>query len=107
MDNSYYQWFRAVAMDKAPILIAETIGTAFFIFGGCIGTLSWDGEKSTTLVASITFGLVTMVIIQCYNHLPNGHPYLNPAVTLAAFIFHKTSILVNFCCIFIIIKAFK
>lgn len=104
LENSYFTWLRTATMDKAPIIIAETFGTAFYIFGGCIGTLSWDGKKPITLIPSITFGLVVMVIIQCYIHLPNGHPYLNPAVTLAALINRKTSILVNFCSIFIFKK---
>lgn len=95
MGDSYLKRLHTGAIDSAPIIIAEAIGTGFYMFGGCIGTLSWDGEKPITFIPSFTFGLVAMIIIQCYIHLPNGHPYLNPAVTLAALIFRKTSFAVN------------
>lgn len=96
MGKSDFTWWQTAAMDTAPILIAETFGTAFYIFAGCIGTLSWDGQTPSRFIPAITFGLVAMVIIQCYIHLPDGHPYLNPAVTIAALIFRKTSIRVMF-----------
>lgn len=95
MDDFKFTRLRAAVIDKSPILFAEIFGTAFYMFGGCIGTLSWDGVRPNIVLPSITFGLVAMIVVQCYINLPNGHPYLNPAVTLAAFIFRKTSFLVN------------
>lgn len=75
-------------------LFAEAVGTAFLLFGGCIGELTFDGNPPSTYVAATVFGLVIMVIVQCIGHISGGH--INPAVTLASVIFRMTSIPVLF-----------
>lgn len=85
-------WKSLSTLEKCQIVFAETIGTACLLFGGCAGTLAWGGQSPPHLVPSVTFGLVLMIIIQTYGHLPGGHPYLNPALTLAAVVFRMISI---------------
>lgn len=64
--------------------MAELLGTAFMMFGGCIGGLSRDGEDQGFL-GPVTFGLVIMIIIQCFGHISGAH--LNPVVSAAAVVF--------------------
>lgn len=80
-------------MEVTQKLIAETIGTAFLMFGGCTGGLSWSGEAPPNFVGAASFGLVVMIIIQCYGHISGAH--LNPAVTLATVVFRMTSVPVS------------
>lgn len=69
--------------------MAELLGTAFMMFGGCVGGLSRDGENQGFL-GPLSFGLAIMVIIQCYGHISGAH--LNPAVTAAAVVFRLITI---------------
>lgn len=81
-------------MDGFSKLIAETVGTAFLMFGGCMGGLTITDEKPASFIGAASFGLCVMIIIQCYGHISGAH--LNPAVTLATVIFQMTSIPVSF-----------
>lgn len=69
--------------------MAELFGTAFMMFGGCIGGLSRDG-KDQGILGPLSFGLVIMIMIQCYGHISGAH--FNPAVTSAAVIFRLITI---------------
>lgn len=84
--------FNVTVMEGFVKLIAEALGTAFLLFGGCMGCVSWNDNLSPWSGA-ISFGLVVMTIIQCYGHISGAH--LNPAVTLAAVIFRSISIPVS------------
>lgn len=81
------------AMENCVKLIAETLGTGFLLFGGCIGELTFDDNPPSTYVAATAFGLVIMVTVQCIGHISGGH--INPAVTLASVIYRLTSVPVN------------
>lgn len=85
--------FNVSPMEGFSKLIAETVGTAFLMFGGCMGGLSWNNQAPPSFVGAASFGLTVMIIIQCYGHISGAH--LNPAVTLATVIFRMTSIPVN------------
>lgn len=81
--------FDVTIMQGLNKFVAELLGTAFMMFGGCIGGLSRDGEDQGVL-GPVTFGLVIMIIIQCYGHISGAH--LNPAVTVAAVVFRMITI---------------
>lgn len=65
--------FNVTVMEGFSKLIAETVGTAFLMFGGCMGGLSWHDEKPADFVGAASFGLVVMIIIQCYGHISGAH----------------------------------
>lgn len=77
-------------MQETKKFVAELFGTAFLMFGGCIGGLSLDGDKVQGFIACLSFGLVILILIQCYGHISGAH--FNPAVTAAAVIFRMITI---------------
>lgn len=79
-------------MQAITKFIAEVIGTAFLLFGGCMGCQVWDNELPSFQCA-LSFGLTVMTVILCYGHVSGAH--LNPSVTLAATVFRLISIPVN------------
>ncbi|XP_055306693.1 aquaporin AQPAn.G-like isoform X2 [Sitodiplosis mosellana] len=81
--------FNASVMEGFSKLIAEVLGTAFLMFGGCMGCVGWKGP-APDFVGAISFGLVVMTLIQCYGHISGAH--FNPAVTVAAVVFRAISI---------------
>ncbi|XP_031636910.1 aquaporin-2-like isoform X2 [Contarinia nasturtii] len=76
-------------MEGFTKFIAEALGTAFLMFGGCMGCITWD-DKPPAFAGAISFGLVVMIMIQCFGHLSGAH--FNPAVTVAAIVFRSISI---------------
>uniref|UniRef100_A0A1I8P8W1 Aquaporin n=1 Tax=Stomoxys calcitrans TaxID=35570 RepID=A0A1I8P8W1_STOCA len=76
--------------DKTCWFIAEFIGTAMLIFLGCMGCMESDLFPSNNLTRSLNFGLVVMIVIQCFGCCSGAH--LNPAVSLAAFIYNLLSL---------------
>lgn len=60
-------------MEGFSKLIAETVGTAFLMFGGCMGGLTWDDDPPPSYIGALSFGLVVMIIIQCYGHISGAH----------------------------------
>lgn len=83
---------------------AEVIGTAFLLFGGCMGCFSW-GPELPSIQCGLSFGLTVMTIIQCYGHISGAH--LNPAVTLAAVVFRLISIPVNIQMVFVLFDEYN
>lgn len=69
--------------------IAEIIGTAFLMCGGCMGCLSW-GPQEPNILGALSFGMVVMILIQSYGHISGAH--FNPAVTVAAVFFRLINI---------------
>lgn len=65
--------FNVTAMEGFSKLIAETVGTAFLMFGGCMGGLQFGDEEPPDFVGAASFGLVVMIIIQCYGHISGAH----------------------------------
>lgn len=75
--------------------IAEIIGTAFLMFGGCMGCLSWhEDTNQEPALCALSFGMVVMTIILSFGHISGAH--LNPAVTVAAVVFRSITIPVSF-----------
>lgn len=88
----YYEFdtgFNVSAMEGYSKFVAEVLGTAFLMFGGCMGCLTWDTEPPPYM-GGVSFGLTVMILIQCYGHISGAH--FNPAVTVAAIVFRSISI---------------
>ncbi|KAI4343043.1 hypothetical protein MLD38_027591 [Melastoma candidum] len=64
-------------------LIAETLGTYFLIFAGCMSvSVNLSHDKVVTLPGiSIIWGLAVMVLVYSVGHISGAH--FNPAVTIA------------------------
>lgn len=82
--------------------LAETIATAMLLFFGCMGCVNISGNSSIPnhLTIVLGFGLVVMLIVNIFGMVSGAH--LNPAVTLAAYIYKLVDIPV--CIKFIPIK---
>lgn len=81
--------FNVTVMEGFSKFIAEALGTAFLMFGGCMGCITWKEPQANFF----SFGLVVMILIQCYGHISGAH--FNPAVTVAAVVFRAISIPVS------------
>ncbi|XP_036330552.1 aquaporin AQPAe.a-like isoform X2 [Rhagoletis pomonella] len=77
-------------LDKICSFLAELIGTALLVFLGCMGCVKNDSYENNHFQMTFNFGLVVMIIIQCFGCVSGAH--LNPAVTLAAYIYNMTSL---------------
>lgn len=84
--------FNVTVMEGFSKFMAEVIGTAFLMFGGCMGCVGFKGP-APDFAGAISFGLVVMTVILSYGHISGAH--LNPAVTLSAVIFRLISIPVS------------
>lgn len=60
------------------------------LFLGCMGCIEADVYDSNNLTRSLNFGIVVLIIIQCFGCCSGAH--LNPAVTLASFIYNMLSL---------------
>lgn len=67
--------FNVTVMEGFTKFIAEALGTAFLMFGGCMGCIKWN-DQTSEFSGAVSFGLVVMTIIQCYGHISGAH--LNP-----------------------------
>lgn len=75
--------------------LSETIGTAMLIFLGCMGCVDLTDGKSPPSHLNIVlgFGLIVMLIVNIFGMVSGAH--LNPAVTLAAYIYRMVDITVR------------
>ena len=83
-------------LDILTVAVAETIGTAILVFLGCMGCVDLglgDALKPSHLSICIGFGLTVMLIINIFGMVSGAH--LNPAVTLAAFVYKLVDIPVS------------
>lgn len=63
------------------------------MFVGCMGGITWTVAPAS-FVGGLNFGLVVMLIIQCYGTVSGAH--LNPSVTLCAILYRSLSVSVRF-----------
>ncbi|XP_067632942.1 aquaporin AQPAn.G-like isoform X1 [Eurosta solidaginis] len=81
---------KSSSLDKLCAFLGELIGTALLVFLGCMGCVKNAAYENNHLQMTFNFGLVVMVIIQCFGCVSGAH--LNPAVTLAAYIYNMVSL---------------
>lgn len=72
-------------LDKICCFLAELMGTGLLVFLGCMGCIKTDTFANNHLQMVLNFGLVVMIVIQCFGCVSGAH--LNPAITIAAFIY--------------------
>lgn len=75
------------------LFLAETIATAMLVFLGCMGCVnlsSLGAPAPTFLTIVLGFGLAVMLIINIFGMISGAH--LNPAVTLAAYVYKLVDI---------------
>uniref|UniRef100_T1PJL7 Major intrinsic protein n=1 Tax=Musca domestica TaxID=7370 RepID=T1PJL7_MUSDO len=77
-------------VDNLCWFVCEVLGTAMLMFLGCMGCIESDIFPSNNLTRSLNFGLVVLIIIQCFGCCSGAH--LNPAVSLAAYIYDLISL---------------
>ncbi|KYN37568.1 Aquaporin AQPAe.a [Trachymyrmex septentrionalis] len=82
--------------DKSMAILGESIGTSILIFLGCMACMGSmkpyiPGIGPSVIQVSFAFGLAVMIAIQCVGHISGAH--LNPAITIAALILGKKSLI--------------
>ncbi|KAM7358356.1 aquaporin AQPcic-like [Cochliomyia hominivorax] len=77
-------------LENLCCLLSEFIGTGMLLFLGCMGCIEADIYDSSNLLRSLNFGIVVLIIIQCFGCCSGAH--LNPAVTLASYIYNMLSL---------------
>lgn len=77
-------------LENCCCVLSEFIGTGMLLFLGCMGCIESDIFDSNNLIRSLNFGLVVLIIIQCFGCCSGAH--LNPAVTLAAYIYNMLTL---------------
>lgn len=80
--------FELPPMENLSKFVAELIGTALLMFGGCMGGLTW-GKEANSFFSALSFGMVVMTLVQAYGAVSGAH--FNPAVTVAAVVFKAIS----------------
>lgn len=77
-------------LDNLCCFLSEFIGTGMLLFLGCMGCVESDIFPSNNLTRSLNFGLIVLIVIQSFGCCSGAH--LNPAVTVAAFIYDAISL---------------
>ncbi|XP_013104046.1 aquaporin isoform X2 [Stomoxys calcitrans] len=80
---------KPATLDKICCFLAELLGTGMLVFLGCMGCVSTEDFHNNHLQMTLNFGLVVMVVIQCFGCVSGSH--LNPTVTVAAYIYNMVS----------------
>lgn len=80
---------KTATLDKICCFLAELIGTGLLVFLGCMGCIKTNEFPNSHIQLALNFGLVIMVVIQCFGCVSGSH--LNPAVTVAAYIYDMVS----------------
>ncbi|XP_023177382.1 aquaporin-like isoform X2 [Drosophila hydei] len=83
-DNSRSELLKNVAK-----FFGEFAATAVLVYLGCMGCVNSSSIINSPLQCSLTFGFVVLICIQCFGCISGAH--LNPAVTLASFIYELIS----------------
>ncbi|XP_037714492.1 aquaporin AQPcic isoform X1 [Drosophila subpulchrella] len=79
-------------LDKISAFLGELIGTGILVFLGCMGCVSTFPNSHLQIV--LNFGFAVLVAIQCFGCVSGAH--LNPAVTVAAYIYDMVSLSMAF-----------
>ncbi|XP_068144119.1 aquaporin [Drosophila tropicalis] len=81
------QWWRLQPQhrNRVAAFFGELVATATFIFVACMGCVQTPLFVNTHFQSALNFGLAILIAIQCYGCVSGAH--LNPAITLAAWIF--------------------
>ncbi|XP_023037016.1 aquaporin AQPcic isoform X1 [Drosophila willistoni] len=77
-------------LDKIAIVFGELIATAMLMFLGCMGCIHTSLFPNSHFQAALNFGFVVLICIQCFGCVSGAH--LNPAVTLASYIYNMISL---------------
>ncbi|CAD7014920.1 aquaporin AQPAe.a [Ceratitis capitata] len=76
--------------DKFCQFLGEFIGTGMLVFLGCTGCVYNESLVNSPFQSSFTVGLVVMMIVHCFGCVCGAH--LNPAITLAVYIYDMISL---------------
>ncbi|XP_017040699.1 aquaporin AQPcic isoform X2 [Drosophila ficusphila] len=77
-------------LDKISAFLGELIGTGILVFLGCMGCVSTTQFPNHHLQIVLNFGFAVLIAIQCFGCVSGAH--LNPAVTVAAYIYEMVSL---------------
>ncbi|KRF80380.1 aquaporin isoform X2 [Drosophila virilis] len=80
---------RSLILDKVCIIFGELTATAFLIYLGCMGCVQTTVIVNSHVQIAISFGFVVLICIQCFGCVSGAH--LNPAVTLASYVYRQIS----------------
>lgn len=69
---------------KISVFVSELIGTGFLVFLGCMGCIKYT-EADNYAGLSFNFGLQVGILVQIFGCVSGAH--MNPAVSVAAFIY--------------------
>ncbi|KAM8711734.1 hypothetical protein ACLKA7_012273 [Drosophila subpalustris] len=83
--NWRYLYLKPTHRQGVAAFFAELVGTATFIFVACMGCVTTPLFFNSHFELSLNFGLAIMIAIQSFGSISGAH--LNPAITLAAFIY--------------------
>ena len=75
------------------LCLAECIATSMLLFFGCMGCVNFGVHEPNHLTIILGFGLIVMLIVNIFGMVSGAH--LNPAVTLAAYIYKLVDIPVS------------
>ncbi|XP_032292028.1 aquaporin AQPcic isoform X2 [Drosophila virilis] len=81
---------KASTLDKISCFLAELLGTGILVFLGCMGCVKTDIFPNNHLQIVLNFGFAVLIAIQCFGCVSGAH--LNPAVTVAAFIYELVTL---------------
>lgn len=65
------------------------IATAMLMFLGCMGSVENSVFTNSDFQSALNFGFVVLICIQCFGCVCGAH--LNPAVTLATYVYNMIS----------------
>uniref|UniRef100_A0A6P4FR96 Aquaporin isoform X1 n=2 Tax=Drosophila rhopaloa TaxID=1041015 RepID=A0A6P4FR96_DRORH len=77
-------------LDKISAFLGELLGTGILVFLGCLGCASPTTTPNSHLQIVLNFGFAVLIAIQCFGCVSGAH--LNPAVTVAAYIYEMVSL---------------
>ncbi|XP_034655051.1 aquaporin isoform X1 [Drosophila subobscura] len=77
-------------LNNICIVFAELIATAMLMFLGCMGCIQNSFFTNGHFQCALNFGFVVLICIQCFGCVCGAH--LNPAVTLANYIYNMISL---------------